>query len=155
MTNYSNTYLAQYGMALARFVLWHYDIVNTHCLKSDCQSQTNGHIPVAVEELQCLFRIFKATACSPIRQRASATAFHVGRLAFRSQWLSISTLQRSLPSTRKSWLIVRSSWSSNPNLTPSKCQFTTEFNAFERSIRVGEVGAGEGEKTRSHSPRVQ
>ena len=44
-----------------------------------------SNILVAVEELQCLSRILEATACSPIKQRASATAFHVGRLAFRSQ----------------------------------------------------------------------
>ena len=106
-------------------------------------------LPVSVQYFVC---IFKATLCSPIRQRASVTAFHVGHLAFRSQWPSISCLQRSLPSLRKSWSIVRSSWSSSPNLTPSKCQFTTESNAFESSFRVAVAG---GEKRPDHSHTVR
>ena len=100
------------------------------------------------ESLQYFVCIFKATLCSPIWQRASTTAFHVGCLAFRSQWPNVSCLQRSLPSPRKSWSIVRSSWSSSPNLTPSKCQFTTESSAFESSFRVGVAG---GEKRPDHT----
>ena len=63
-------------------------------------------IPVSVEELQYFSRIFKAILCSPIRQRASATPFHVGSLAFRSHRLSISCLQRSL-SPWKFWRSCR------------------------------------------------
>ena len=107
---------------------------------------------VSVQYFVC---IFEATLCSPIRWRASATAFHVGSLAVRSQQLSTSCLQRSLPSPRKSWSITRSSWSSSPNLTPSKCQFTTESSAFESSFSVGVAGGGEGEKTRSHTRAVR
>ena len=112
------------------------------------RDQLHVGLPVSVQYFAC---IFEATLCSPIRLRASATAFHVGSLAFRSQQLSTSCLQRSLPSPRKSWSITRSSGSSSPNLTPSKCHFTTESSAFESSFRVGVAGAVGGEKTRSHS----
>ena len=94
-----------------------------------------------MEELQYFVRILKATACSRIRQRASATAFHVGSLAFRSHRLNISCLQRSLPSPWKFLSILLSSWSSKPNFTPSECQSTTESSAFESSFRVGVAGA--------------
>ena len=102
------------------------------------------HIPVSVEELQYSVRIFEAILPSPISWRASATAFHVGSWAFRSHWHNISSLQRSL-SPRKSWLIVRSSWSFRPNLTPSGYQSTTESSAFVSSFKRG-VAAAVGEE---------
>lgn len=93
-------------------------------------------IPVAVEELQYFVRMFKATRCPPIRQSASAIAFHEGCLAFRSQRSNISYLQRSL-SPRWSFSIWISMCRSNSNFTPSENQITTESTAFESSFRVG------------------
>ena len=88
--------------------------------------------------MQWSFSIFKATLYSPICWRASATAFHVLSLAFRSHRLNISCLQRS---PWKFLSILLSSWSSSPNFTPRECQSTTESSAFERSFRVGVAGA--------------
>ena len=108
-------------------------------------------IPVAVEELQYFVRMFKATWCSPIRQSASAIAFHVGCLAFRSQRSNISYLQRSL-SPWWSFSIWISTCRSNSNFTPSENQLTTESTAFESSFRVG-VAAVE-KMNRSHLIRA-